>query len=145
MENLHEAILRMFDDYIQPSAAGAAYPTPWLWPEEAHADAAMYEEQKRLRARYGNSQYDVPKWLYRKKAKQPEDRGFEVDRNALYKIMKEYDEVFALRMNTKQYSIASELVVEHALVSLAEEAGWEMSEPEKMWPIITKAKVYRIR
>lgn len=141
MENLHEAILQMFDDYIQPSAAGAAYPTPWLWPEEAHADAAVYEEQKRLRARCGNQQYDVPKWLYRKKAKKPEDRGFEVDRRALMKIMSEYDERMLVRMKTKPYHIEDGNIVERALVSIADDDSWRTTEPAEWY----QPKVYRIR
>ena len=46
MDNLHKAIWEFFDDFHQPSAKGAVYPTPWIWPEEAHADAAIQDEWK---------------------------------------------------------------------------------------------------
>jgi hypothetical protein len=62
MNNLHKAIWEMFDDFHQPSAKGAAYPTPFLWAEEAHADAAVYEEQKQMNEwfyKFGSDIMDV--------------------------------------------------------------------------------------
>ena len=124
MDNLHQAINEYFDDFIQPSAKGACYPIPFLWPEEAHADAMVYEEQKRL-----NSQmkpYFVPKWLYREKPEQSEPKEeFAVDEKALAKILMGFDESLVVRLKAQEYNIQDVRPEVYALVYLAAEAGWE--------------------
>lgn len=124
MDNLHQAIKEYFDDFIQQSAKGACYPIPFLWPEEAHADAMVYEEQKRL-----NSQmkpYFVPKWLYREKPEQPEPKEeFAVDEKALAKILMEFDESLVVRLKAQEYNIQDVRPEVYALVYLAAAAGWE--------------------
>ena len=144
MDNLHQAIKEYFDDFIQPSAKGACYPIPFLWPEEAHADAMVYEEQKRL-----NSQmkpYFVPKWLYREKPEQPEPKEeFAVDEKELAHILMEFDENLVLKMNAKKYNIQDTRPEVWALVGLADENDWVMTDPKKFWPHTTDKKVYRIK
>jgi hypothetical protein len=65
MDNLHKAIWEYFDDFYQPSAKGACYPIPFLWAEEAHADAAVYEEQKKMNewfATFGGDPLKSEQW-----------------------------------------------------------------------------------
>lgn len=144
MDNLHRAIWEYFDDFHQPSAKGSAYPTPWIWPEEAHADAAVYEEQKKMNAQM--KPYFVPKWLYRDKPEQPEQKEeFAVDEKELAHILMEFDEIMAIRMKAKKYNIQDARPEVWALVDLAAENGWKMTEPEKCWPRTTYVKVYRVR
>ena len=126
MDNLHKAIWEYFDDFHQPSAKGAVYPIPFLWNEEAHADAAVYEEQKRLN--YMMKPYFVPKWLYREKEEQPEPKEeFAVDEKALAKILMEYDERLIIRMKARRYNIKGTNAVVYALVDLADANDWVMT------------------
>ena len=141
MDNLHRAIWEYFDDFHQPSAKGSAYPTPWIWTEEAHADAAVYEEQKKMNAQM--KPYFVPKWLYRDNPEQPEQKEeFAVDEKELAHILMEFDEIMAIRMNAKKYNIQDARPEVWALVDLAVENGWKMTEPKPYW---YHKQVYRIK
>ena len=86
MDNLHKAIWEYFDDFHQPSAKGAAAEIPWIWPEEAHADAAVYEEQKKLNewfATFGGDPLKSEQWKVAKVlAKLCEENGWKHNNEA---------------------------------------------------------------
>ena len=69
MDNLHRAIWEYFDDFHQPSANGCATQIPFLWDEEAHADAMVYEEQKKMNewfATFGHDTLHSEQWKVEK-------------------------------------------------------------------------------
>jgi hypothetical protein len=93
MDNLHKAIWEYFDDFYQPSAKGAAYPIPFLWAEEAHADAAVYEEQKKMNewfSTFGGDPLKSEQWKVAKVlAKLCEENGWKHNEES-WRQMKEH-------------------------------------------------------
>ena len=132
MENLHQYIKQLWEDFTLPSARGQAtdhYPT--LWEEEAILDHQILVERlaKRL-SRYWVVEDGV---RLMKKAPPPEDKGMEIDMKKLFRMMQDFPYIHDIAeiQDLKKY----DNVVEYALTSIARERGWEEIQ----------TKIYRIK
>lgn len=122
MENLHQYIKQLWEDYTLPSARGQAtdhFPT--MWEEEAILNQSILEERlaKRLSKDWVEPDGERP----RKAAPPTEDKGMEIDMKKLFRIMQDlpYIHYIAVIQDLNKY----DNVVEYALTSIARERGWE--------------------
>lgn len=122
MENLHQYIKQLWEDFTLPSARGQAtdhYPT--LWEEEAILDHQILVE--RLAKRLSRYWVEPDGVRLMKKAPPPEDKGMEIDIKKLFRMMQDFPyihDIAEIKDLTKYDN-----VVEYALTSIARERGWE--------------------
>lgn len=125
MENLHQYIKQLWEDYTPPSARCQAtdhYPT--LWEEEAILDQSISEE--RLAKRLSRDWVEPYGVRLIKKPPPPEDDGMEIDMKKLFRMMQDVPHIhdIVVIQDLKKY----DNVVEYALTSIAREQGWEEIE-----------------
>ena len=126
MENLHQYIKQLWEDYTPPSARGQATDNfPTLWEEEAILDQSILTE--RLSKRLSRDWVEPDGELrLMKKAPPPEEDGMEIDMKKLFRMMQDvpYIHDIVVIKDLKKY----DNVVEYALTSIARERGWEEIE-----------------
>ena len=126
MENLHQYIKQLWEDYTPPSARGQATDNfPTLWEEEAILDQSILTE--RLSKRLSRDWVEPDGELrLMKKAPLPEEDGMEIDMKKLFRMMQDvpYIHDIVVIKDLKKY----DNVVEYALTSIARERGWEEIE-----------------
>jgi hypothetical protein len=125
MENLHQAIKQLWEDYTLPSARGQATDNfPTLWEEEAILDQSILTE--RLSKRLSKDWVEPYGVLIMKKAPPPKDDGMEIDMKKLFRMLIDvpYIRDIVVIQDLKKY----DNVVEYALTSIARERGWEEIE-----------------
>lgn len=125
MENLHQYIKQLWEDYTPTSARGQATDHyPILWEEEAILDQKILEE--RLAKRLSKDWVEPYGVLIMEKAPPPEDDGMEIDKKKLFRILQDlpYIHDIVVIPDLKKYDNA----VEYALTSIARERGWEEIE-----------------
>lgn len=145
MENLYKAIAHIFDDFTQPCAAGSACPIPFLWAEEAHADAAVYEEQKKLNEwfeTFGGDPLKSEQWKVAKVlSKLAEENGWKYNRSGIdaldgliYKINPSPDNLTAHKPKPKPTSDKQDIDME-MLAKMMEDFIYPLvliDQPQKM-------------
>ena len=125
MENLHQAIKQLYEDYTLPSARGQATDNfPTLWEEEAILDQSILTE--RLAKRLSRDWVEPDGVRLIKKPPPKEDDGMEIDMKKLFRMLQDlpYIHDIVVIQDLKKY----DNVVEYALTSIARERGWEEIE-----------------
>lgn len=125
MENIHQAIKQLWEDYTPPSARGQATDHfPILWEEEAILDQKILEE--RLAKRLSHDWIEPDGVRLMKKPPPQEDDDMEIDMKKLFRMLIDvpYIRDIVVIQDLKKY----DNVVEYALTSIARERGWEEIE-----------------
>lgn len=125
MENLHQYIKQLWEDYTLPSARGQATDNfPTLWEEEAILDQRILTE--RLAKRLSRDWVEPDGVRLLKKPPPKEDDGMEIDMKKLFRMLQDlpYIHDIVVIQDLKKY----DNVVEYSLTSIARERGWEEIE-----------------
>lgn len=122
MENLHQAIKELWEDYTLPSSRGQAsdhYPA--LWEEEAIFDNKILHERlsKRLSRKWVAPDHDDTRCFCTcAPAPEPKDQGLTIDKRRLRAIMSDF--IYGC-----PWVAQPSHSVESVLARLAKENGWE--------------------
>lgn len=122
MENLHQAIKQLWEDYTLPSARGQATDRwPDLWEEEAIFDNKILHERlaKRLSRRWVTPDPDDTRCFRNcAPAPKPKDEGLNINKRLLRAIMSDF--IYGCPWQAQPSHS-----VESVLARLAQENGWE--------------------